>query len=91
VYLGCRECALNARIVISLWYEGPWERVMNWLFGIDRRTNGLRCEVADGSVRARAAEWAELRDFAWRTRAAVRWQRDGTPPSRRWKRGAGQG
>lgn len=70
------------RLLIEVFYEGPWERVMNWLLGIDPRTNELRWEVSDGSVLDRLSQMAENRHHRWINRYAARGQ---NPPDR-WKR-----
>lgn len=70
------------RGVLNIFYEGPWDRLMNWLYGIDRKTNEIRTEIKDDGIRARLAEWAEARHFAW----TDHYVRAGKNPPDRWKR-----
>lgn len=70
------------RGVISIFYEGPWDRLMNWLYGIDRKTNEIRVEIKEGGIRERLAGWAEARHFAWTDRYIAK----GQYPPDRWKR-----
>ena len=71
------------RFVIHIWYEGPFERAMNWLLAIDRETNEVWRDVPDGSPRSWLADRAEDLDRIWRDWYVRRHRR---PPSR-WLRG----
>lgn len=70
------------RLVISVMYEGPWERFMNWLWAIDPATNELRREVKAGSLRNWLAGLAEDRHRRWVDRYAA----DFSEPNPRWRR-----
>lgn len=70
------------RLAIAIFYESPWERLMCWAHGIDRRTNEIVKYVPEGSWRDCLAVWCDSRDSAWRNRYAKQ-NRD---PNKRWKR-----
>lgn len=75
----------DAKLVIAVMYEGPWERVSTWLLAIDPHTCEIKHEIKTNGIRDRLAAWAELRDHAWRRRYAQR----GIMPADRWKRRSG--
>jgi hypothetical protein len=77
----------GARLVLQVMYEGPWERAMNWLWAIDRKTNKLRREVKAGSLRDRLTCWAEARHSVWVNRYVA----TGQDPPARWKRAHSDG
>lgn len=82
--------ALGARrILLMVFYEGPWEKVTNWLWKtnkiqFDENDNPIDSKhvVDDDSIRGRLAVWAERQDFKWRDKYA----RSDTRPNDRWKR-----
>jgi hypothetical protein len=76
------------RILLMVFYEGPWERLQGLLLGV-RSDPGmpLRWEVGHNPtglcwVAGKAAEWCETRDYVWRERYA----RNGKKPRDRWRR-----
>ena len=71
-----------ARLDISLHYQGPFGRLMNWLWALDPVTNELRREVKDGSVRGWLAARADWADRCWR----AHYVKAGRRPPERWKR-----
>jgi hypothetical protein len=66
------------RLLISVFYEGPWERLASWLWAVGREDKVVR----DGSLRDRLACRADYRDRLWCYRYALR----GRDPHPRWKR-----
>lgn len=71
------------RVFLWVWYEGPWERLATWFWGISRRTNDFKgFEVPDGCLRDKIATWCDNRDTAWRNRYAA----SGRFPPRWWRR-----
>lgn len=59
------------RLLIFVFYQGPWDRAALWLYGI--KGNTIVREVPDGSLRSRLAEWCDRRDTKWREKWARRW------------------
>jgi hypothetical protein len=70
------------RILLSVRYESPWERLFTWLWAIDADTDEPRFEVAPGTLRDRLACFCDERDSAWRER----YVRSGRTPRARWRR-----
>lgn len=58
----------NDRLLLSIMYSGPYEKIEAWAWTIDRRTLEIRKEIPEGSWRDRLASWAERKDHAWRER-----------------------
>ena len=54
------------RMMIHLWYEGPFEQAEYWFLAIDRDTNETWREVRPGTLRNWLANRAEALDRAWR-------------------------
>lgn len=73
------------RLLHFIDYEGPWERLSSFFFGV-KRTGELRWEVMDGSLLDLLGCWADKRDLAWHRRH----ERRGTTPWRAWKRRPGK-
>lgn len=73
---------VQRRLLLHIRYEGPFERVMNWLWCLDPVTNEILREVPEGSPRNWLACRAEALDRAWRE-WYVRRRR---MPSGRWRR-----
>jgi hypothetical protein len=75
-------------LYIAVMYEGPWDRITSWLYGIDRKTNELKFEMDDSKLTHRLRDFlggiAEQRQTAW----ARRWAARDREPSERWKRNA---
>lgn len=70
------------RLLIAIFYEGPWERVMNWLWYLgDGQTYR---DVREGCIRDRLAHVAEGLHQRWVSRHVVHPERIHT----RWKRRA---
>ena len=63
-------------------YEGPFERLMNWLWCIDPLTAEIIREVPEGSLRNWMACRAETLDRMWRNWHVIR----GLMPAERWRR-----
>jgi hypothetical protein len=76
----------TAALYVAVMYEGPWEKIMCWSMGIDRKTCELKFEMDPSRLlhrlRDRLGDFSERRDVAWRRRWAAR---DRMPPAR-WKR-----
>ncbi len=71
-----------ARLLIAIWYTGPWERLEALVLGV-RKDGTLRWEVGSGgSVPGRLADWLSRRDVRWRQRYAD----EGRNPPARWRR-----
>ncbi len=70
------------RMLLAVFYDGPWARLARRLWAINSKTNELRREVKEGGLRCRLALWADDRDQAWLTRHAVA----GSYPRDRWSR-----
>lgn len=76
------------KLLISVYYEGPWEYLSTFCLGIHRdNRDELRWDIPANATGWRAAlgnlaNWAESRDQRWRNKYAVR---GGFPPDR-WKR-----
>jgi hypothetical protein len=78
--------ARDRRLLITIFYEGPWSRLESLCLGI-RRDNTLRWEIPSRPVGWRkwleaVANWAELRDNKW----IERYARKGKNPPRIWRR-----
>lgn len=73
---------VKAALLISIFYQGPWEYLESALRSIDPKTLALIREVPEGSLRDRLADWCERRDAAWR----MRYVRAHREPSRTWRR-----
>ena len=78
----------DRRLLITVFYEGPWARLMNFCMGIyhDNRDE-LRWEIPDNptgwkGALNRIAAWAERRDHAWIEHYAFK----GKNPPERWRR-----
>lgn len=71
----------SRRILFTVEWSGPWERLMAFCLGI-RRDNTLRWEVTAGSMMSQLSRWAERRDVVWKNRHLAR----GTTPWPVWKR-----
>jgi hypothetical protein len=71
----------HERLMIAITYEGPWERLARFAFGLDRHGN-LRWDVWEGSPMWRFASWLDARDYDWRNRHVSRKLR----PRRIWRR-----
>jgi len=69
-------------LLLAVFYEGPWERLVGWLLKIDRATLELKAEIRAGGVRERFADFCDGRNNAWRRRYVER----GVDPPARWKR-----
>lgn len=72
----------DRRLVITIFYEGPWDRAATWLWAVDPVTLSLRREVRPGTLRDRLAGRCDDRNRAWINRYARR----GMNPPDRWKR-----
>jgi hypothetical protein len=70
------------RLLFDLDYEGPFARLMNWLWAIDPKTHELWREVRPGTLRNWLAERAEWADIRWKRH----YTRTGRTPSERWRR-----
>jgi hypothetical protein len=80
---GVRDEVATRRLVLSVMYSGPWERVTSWLYKLHQAdADGNLPEVTDNSLRGRLAEWTDRRDWKWREKYV---QKD-TRPNDRWKR-----
>ena len=75
---------VRRRLQILVDYEGPYERIMNWLWAIDPVTCETWREVPEGSPRNWLACRAEALDRAWRRHYA----RSRSLPPGRWRRRA---
>ena len=74
------------RLMLIIFYEGPWAKLMNFAYGI-RKDGSLRFEVpADPKgwrwIAAWLGDFFEARDYAWQDRYA----QSGKIPHDRWKR-----
>lgn len=75
--------------LITLKYEGPWERLMCFCYGIRRADNSIRWDIPENPrgwrlVMGWLGDFCDKRDMKWRDRRAKR----GTRPRARWKRSA---
>lgn len=73
--------AEDRRLLITVFYEGPWERLCNLALAI-RRDNTLRREIPEDHWRNRIADWLDYRDKMWVNSYALRKR----TPNARWKR-----
>lgn len=73
----------DIRLLLSIYYEGPWGRLEGLLLGIDPETLKLRWEVRDGGVLSRLADFCETREHAWMEKWVRRWP---DRPPVRWQR-----
>lgn len=73
-----------SRLYIWIFYEGPWEKVLNWAYGIDPDTDELRFEASPHAWHWRnlLARFADRRHHAW----VRRYARRGRLPADRWRR-----
>jgi hypothetical protein len=74
----------QSRLLITLAYEGPFERLMTWFWCIDPVTAEITREVPEGSLRNWLACRAETLDRMWRNWHVIR----GLTPADRWRRRA---
>jgi len=73
---------VRRRLAVLVQYEGPFERLMNWLWCLDPVTNEIWREVLQGSLRNWLACRAESADRAWRQH----YVRSRRCPPERWRR-----
>jgi hypothetical protein len=82
------EYRRGKRLMIAVYYEGPWERVSAFFLGIHRdNRDELRWEIPENPrgwrwLFGEIADWADRRNYAWRNRIVSK----GKMPRERWKR-----
>jgi hypothetical protein len=69
------------RLLIFIYYRGPWERLADWLLAVGP-DGGVRRVVPEDSWRGRLGMYCDGRDTAWRNRWAAR----ASDPPARWAR-----
>ncbi len=80
----------DRRFLLVIDYEGPWDKLQGFFYGIRRNGQGLRWEIPEDpvcwrAVLGRAGDFCDRRNQAWLSRHA----RQGTKPHRWWKRKTG--
>ena len=79
----------DMRLLINVFYEGPWARLANFCLGLYRdNRDETRWDIPMNPsgwkrVLSAVAIWAERRDHAWIERYAFK----GKNPPKRWRRG----
>ncbi len=73
--------------LLAIFYQGPWDRLSNWCYGIRKGTDKFRWDIPEHPrgvkwVLMRVGDWAEQRDRIWRAKFAVR----GKDPRKIWNR-----
>lgn len=83
-----RRSPRDRRLLITIFYEGPWSKLENFCLGIHRdNRDELRWEIPENPSGWRKrlsamADWAETRDHLW----VERYARSGKNPPDRWRR-----
>ena len=74
------------RLLLAMEYEGPWQRLEQFLLGINPKTLELRWEVGQSpwNPLGIAAAFCGRRDRAWMNRWVARWPE--RTPNGRWSR-----
>jgi hypothetical protein len=73
-------------LLFAIRYEGPWAKLSNWCYGINKEGT-LLWDIPDDPkalkwVLAKVAHWADDRDQVWRLKYVL----TGKEPHRTWKR-----
>jgi hypothetical protein len=74
-------------LLLTIFYQGPWDRLSNWCYGIRKGTEELRWDIPAEPkgikwVLMVIGDWAEKRDKQWRAKFAV----TGREPRKLWNR-----
>lgn len=78
----------HSRLLLMIMYQGPWERVSNFCYGLRRDPEcTLRWDIPQDPtgwrwVMAKIGDWAEARDRKWQDRYKL----GPGKPHDRWKR-----
>jgi hypothetical protein len=80
----------DRRLLLCIDYEGPWERLEGFFYGVRPHGKGLRWDIPQHptgwrAVLGWAGDFCNRRDIAWATRHVVH----RTKPHPRWKRKTG--
>jgi len=74
-------------LLLTIFFEGPWDRLSNWCYGLRKGTEELRWEIPEHPrgvkwVLKSVGDWAEQRDQLWKTKYAIKRKE----PSKIWSR-----
>jgi hypothetical protein len=60
------------RVLFSVDWNGPWERLEGFFYGSRRDGTSRWGELSDQNVMSRLGDWANHKDIAWRNRHMAR-------------------